>query len=94
MQKEYRLAIRAEPAPLTSSPSPKLPAGNTEPDPSVFVPAVIDLEGNFQRPVYVAGPESLREAATAAIKEWRATPARMNGEPVTQVVALRVEFAR
>jgi hypothetical protein len=55
---------------------------------------VIDLEGNFQRPLYMAGPESLREAATAAIKEWRATPARMNGEAVTQVVTLRVEFAR
>ena len=94
MPKEYRLAIQAEPAKLIASPSPKLPAGNTEPDPAVFVQAVLDLEGNFQRPVYMAGPESLREAAMAAIKEWRSTPARMNGEPVPQVVALRVEFVR
>jgi hypothetical protein len=94
MPKEYRLPIQAEPAKLVTSPSPKLPAGNTEVDAAVFVQAVIDLEGHFQRPLYMAGPESLREAATAAIKEWRATPARMNGEAVAQVVTLRVEFAR
>ena len=63
-------------------------------DAAVFIQAVIDLEGNFQRPLYIAGPESLREAATAALKEWHATPARMNGEVVAQVVTLRIEFAR
>jgi hypothetical protein len=92
LQKEYRLPIRVEEAKPTVTPLPPLPADNREPDPAVFVQAVLDTDGVFQRPIYVAGPESLREAGIAAIKEWRATPARMNGEPVPQVVTLRVEF--
>jgi hypothetical protein len=94
LQKEYRLAVVIQEAkPLTTT-APQLPSGNSEADPAVFVQAVIDLDGAFQRPLYMAGPDSLREAALAAVKAWRATPARMNGEPVAQVVTLRVEFSR
>ena len=81
------------PAPI-AMPMPVLPSGNTEADPAVFVQAVIDLDGTFQRPLYMAGPDSLREAAIAAVKTWRATPSRMNGEPMAQFVIVRVEFTR
>lgn len=94
LQKEYRLLIRIDDAKLITTPLPPLPSDNREPDPSIFVQAVLDTEGNFQRGIYVAGPESLREAGIAAIKDWRATPLRMNGEPVPQVVTLRVEFTK
>src|SRR5688572_18933476 len=94
LPKEYRLAVRIDVAKPVSTPPPPLPAGNTEADPAVFVQAVIDMDGAFQRPIYIAGPESLREAAIAAVKTWKATPARMNGEPVVQAVSLRVEFVR
>jgi hypothetical protein len=60
----------------------------------VFVQAVLDTEGLFQRAIYMAGPDSLREAGIAAVKDWRATPMRLNGEPVPTVVTLRVEFSR
>jgi hypothetical protein len=94
LPKEYRLTVRIDVAKPLTIPPPPLPAGNTEADPAVFVQAVIDMDGAFQRPIYIAGPESLREAAIAAVKTWRATPARMNGEPVVQAVSLRVEFTR
>jgi hypothetical protein len=94
LPKEYRLAVRIDVAKPVSTPQPPLPAGNTEADPAVFVQAVIDMDGAFQRPIYIAGPESLREAAIAAVKTWKATPARMNGEPVVQAVSLRVDFTR
>jgi hypothetical protein len=94
MKKEYLLPIVFQEAKPLTTPSPPLPAGNTEVDPAVFVQAVIDVDGAFQRPIYMAGPDSLREAALAAVKGWRATPTRMNGELVPWVVTLRVEFTR
>jgi hypothetical protein len=94
LQKEYRLPLRFEDAKVIASPMPPLPENNREPDPNVFVQAVLDTEGLFQRAIYVAGPESLREAGIAAVKDWRASPMRVNGEPIPTVVTLRVEFSR
>ena len=94
LPKEYRIPIRIEGTRPTATPMPALPPGNTEADPAVFVQAVIDLDGVFQRPIYMAGPDSLREAAIAAVKTWRAAPSRMNGEPMAQFVIVRVEFTR
>ena len=94
LPKEYRLPIRIDESRPVTTPLPALPPGNSEADPSVFVQAVIDLDGVFQRPIYMAGPDSLREAAIAAVKTWRAIPSRMNGEPMAQFVIVRVEFTR
>jgi hypothetical protein len=94
MASEHRLPIRIDQARPLVMTRPELPADNTEADPAVFVQAVIDMDGAFQRPLYVAGPESLREAALAAIGNWRATPGQLNGEPVVQPVILLVEFTR
>jgi len=94
LPKEYRLPIQIEEGKVVTAPMPPLPADNREPDPNVFVQAVLDTDGLFQRAIYVAGPESLREAGLAAVKDWRAIPTRMNGVAVPTVVTLRVEFMR
>lgn len=94
LQKEYRLPLRFDEAKIAASPMPPLPENNREPDPSVFLQAVLDSEGLFQRAIYIAGPDSLREAGITAVKDWRATPMRLNGEPTPTVVTLRVEFQR
>ncbi len=86
------LPIRWEELRLLASEPPTLPAGVAEVDPSVFLQVVVDVDGTFRRPAYVAGPRALTAAAIAAIAKWRASPARINGQPIVSVVALRVAF--
>jgi hypothetical protein len=90
--KELLLGVRVEPSRLVESPIPALPTGSTEPDPTVFLQALIDTEGAVSRLLFISGPESLRDAAMAIARKWRATPARMNGEPVVTATMLAVTF--
>ena len=86
------LSLRPEPARIVTSDQPPLPAGVTDPDPSVFVVALLDVDGSFKQVAYMAGPQSLTAAAIEAVGKWKGAPARMNGEPMVTVVSLRVAF--
>lgn len=92
LPREILMSFRPEPGRNVAVTQPSLPPGTSEPDPSVFLHAIVDVDGTFTRPVYMAGPRSLLEAASAAVRSWKAEPARINGEPVISVVTLRVEF--
>jgi hypothetical protein len=71
---------------------PPFPEGVERTDEPVWLQVVVDVDGAFQQPRYIGGPEALREAAMAAIHAWRATPARMNGVPVVTDTLLLVRF--
>lgn len=92
LPQEVALPFRPQPARYLASDQPALPAGTVDPDPSVFLHAVVDVDGAFRQPLYMAGPQSLMDAATEAIKSWKAAPAVINGEPVVSVITLRVGF--
>jgi hypothetical protein len=94
LPQEVLIALRPEGSQLRSSELPVLPAGNTEPDPSVFFHALIDVDGSLKQPSYIAGPQSLTADAAEALKTWKATPARVNGTPIVTVVTLRVGFKK
>jgi hypothetical protein len=74
-------------------PQPPLPPGTTEPDPTVFVQAIVDTTGRFDGLTAIAGPASLRAAAVDAVRQWTVEPALMNGAPVVTYTTLRVTFA-
>ena len=86
-----RLALRATPAKLIVAPPPELPVGITGPA-TVFLQAVLDLEGRLLEPVYIGGPRELEAAAREALEKWRAEPYRINGAPVAAGVVLQVRF--
>jgi hypothetical protein len=89
---EALLPITFQPAVLTSSPAPTLPAGIAEVEPTVFVQVLLDTQGRFEQPVVMGGPESLRAAALETIKAWTATASLVNGSPVFWFTTLRVTF--
>ena len=91
-ENEVVLPVKHEAARLTSNPAPILPPGVTEVDLTVFVQVLVDVEGRFEQPVVLSGPESLRAAAIEAIRKWTVTPARVNGSPVFSFATLRVTF--
>ncbi|HET9371178.1 MAG TPA: hypothetical protein VFO19_13050 [Vicinamibacterales bacterium] len=64
-------------------PQPPLPAGFTAPISPVWLQVVVDQEGRLREATYVGGPKELVEAAIAALRDWRADPARVNGTPIT-----------
>jgi hypothetical protein len=90
---EVILPVKYEAASLTSNPAPLLPPGVVEAEYTVIVQALVDIEGRFEQPVALSGPESLRAAAIDAIRKWTVTPARVNGTPVFSFSTLRVTFA-
>lgn len=74
------------------TPMPALPAGQEATDRPVRLQAVIDLEGAAQRVIYMGGPAALTEAAIAAVREWTAEPAKLNGAPLVAPVTFQVRF--
>jgi hypothetical protein len=86
------LVARATAAKALSLPPPALPAGAAPDARPVWLQTVVDVDGLFQQASYVGGPETLLEAARAAITAWRAEPARVNGTPVIFDTLLIVQF--
>jgi hypothetical protein len=84
------LPMTVEPAQLITGATAHMPPGVSEPDPTVYAQAVIDMEGRFRRAVAIGGPASLIPAALESLEQWRARPARINGAPVVQPIVLQL----
>jgi hypothetical protein len=89
---EIVVPLRVEASRMVTSGQSALPKGLVEPDPSVFLQALVDVDGTFKQASYIAGPQTLTAAAIDALATWQATPARLNGEPVVSSATLRVPF--
>jgi hypothetical protein len=92
LPEEIVVSFRPEAARIVTTDPMPLPAGVTDPDPSVFLTALLDVDGSFKQPSYIAGPESLTAEAIKAVATWKALPARLNGEAVVTVTTVRVGF--
>lgn len=77
---------------LVNAPQPTLPEGQTTADRAVYLQAMIDVDGTVQQVSYVGGPTALAPAAIAAVREWAATPAKLNGSPIVTAAMLQVRF--
>jgi len=58
----------------------------------VTLDALIDANGNVTELKVVSGPPILREAAMAAVQQWKYDPARLNGQPVAMHLGVTVRF--
>jgi outer membrane biosynthesis protein TonB len=53
---------------------------------------IVDLDGLFQHPIYVSGPQPLSRAAMEAIRQWRSEPPHINGAPIARAAIVQVTF--
>jgi hypothetical protein len=90
--REVLLPVRSTPGKPIATPAPALPEGIPMPAEAVWLQVVVDHDGAIQQPHYIGGPEALVDAALAAVRAWRAEPARINGAPVTIDTLLVVRF--
>jgi hypothetical protein len=60
-----------------------------EPDP-VFVELTIATDGSISAAKFIEGPLSHRDAALAAVRQWRYRPTLVNGKPVEVVTMVAV----
>jgi protein TonB len=58
----------------------------------VILETVIDARGNVQSVHVLRSVPLLDDAAVAAVRQWRFTPALLNGEPVPVVMTVTVNF--
>lgn len=58
----------------------------------VTLDALIDAAGNVRDVAVIAGPVFLREAAKAAVKQWKYEPARLDGQPTAMHLTVTVKF--
>jgi protein TonB len=58
----------------------------------VVIDAEIETTGKVGHAVATSGPAVLREAAIAAVKQWKYQPAQMNGKSVSAHVTVNVNF--
>jgi hypothetical protein len=86
------LPVTVEPAKLITAATARMPPGSSEPDPTVYAQAVIDLEGRFRRAVAIGGPASLIPAGLESLEQWRARPAQINGAPAVSPIVLQIVF--
>jgi periplasmic protein TonB len=59
----------------------------------VILEAVIDVHGNVISVQVLRSIPLLDQAAVEAVRQWRYTPARLNGQPVPVVVTITVNFS-
>jgi protein TonB len=60
---------------------------------TVIVEAIIDKQGNVDNVKVIKGlPAGLSEEAVKAVRKWKFRPGTMNGEPVTTIFNLTVQF--
>jgi protein TonB len=59
----------------------------------VRLKATINKEGAVEKVVPESGPAMLFEAASNAVLQWTFLPARLNGDPVEDVIHINISFA-
>ncbi|HYK18837.1 MAG TPA: energy transducer TonB [Bryobacteraceae bacterium] len=60
---------------------------------TVRLKATINKEGAVEKVVPESGPAMLFEAASNAVRQWTFLPARLNGDPVEDVIHINIGFA-
>lgn len=63
-------------------------------DATVSISFVVDTDGTVKDPEIEVGDEPFASAAVAATKQWRFTPAQLDGEAVPVRIAMEVEFTQ
>jgi protein TonB len=58
----------------------------------VVVEVTVDEEGNVIEAVAKSGHVLLRQAAVDAVKQWKYQPALLNGEPISVIAEVNVDF--
>lgn len=58
----------------------------------VTMDALIDASGNVTDVSVISGPVFFREAAKAALKQWKYEPARLDGQPTAMHLTVTVKF--
>jgi hypothetical protein len=88
---EVNLLVRVEAyrAPLRPLP---LPAGVIEAEPSVYLQAILDPNGEFSSIEYLGGPKSLLPVAIEGLRQLRSTPVRLNGVAIANPIVIPVAF--
>jgi hypothetical protein len=86
------LPIRFSEARITDTPMPALPPGAAAGETRVRLQVIVDLDGLFQHPIYVSGPQPLSRAAMEAIRQWRSEPPHINGAPIARAAIVQVTF--
>lgn len=61
-------------------------------DGDVVVRADVDANGNVMLVTPLSGPDLLRSAAINSVKQWKYSPALLNGQPVAMQVQVTVKF--
>jgi protein TonB len=58
----------------------------------VVVNATVDAKGDVVNVNAVSGPPFLRQAAMDAVKQWKYSPAQIDGRPASAQVTVSLEF--
>jgi TonB family protein len=58
----------------------------------VTLDALVDASGNVRDVQVISGPVLLREAARAALRDWKYEPARLDGQPTAMHLTVTVKF--
>ena len=59
---------------------------------TVVVSAEVDEKGNVSSAKAISGPVTLRQAAIDSVKQWKYSPALVDGKPATAQVTINVQF--
>jgi hypothetical protein len=86
------LPVRFSEARISDTPMPALPPGVATGDTRVRLQVIVDLDGMFQQPAYVSGPQTLLPGAMDAIRQWRSEPPHINGAPIARAAMVQVTF--
>ena len=79
---------------LVSSTSPSYPATATAQriQGDVVVDALVDANGKVTATKIVTGPPLLQQAAMLAVRSWKYEPGRLDGEPISTHIQVRITF--
>jgi protein TonB len=58
----------------------------------VLIDAVVDETGKVTDMKVISGNPVLRQAAMEGLRRWKYEPARLNGQPTTAHVQVRMDF--
>ncbi len=86
---------RLDPPRLVSSPPPSYPsvARSTNVSGFVLIDAVVDETGKIGDMKVLSGNPILRQAAMESLRMWKYQPARLNGQPTSAHVQVRMNFS-
>lgn len=59
---------------------------------NVTLDALIDADGNVAQVKVISGPPMLHQAAVDAVKQWKYSPAQLNGNPTAMHLTVTVQF--